>query len=160
MGRRVIIQQAAKATKSLQDIITRLKHPLDDLRAYLSHDEYALLEAFSPDGHVFVRGVEDSPDGVNRRRWATIEPGDLALIAWKGSFRFAGQVRLRKESSEFALAAGAPTHDLLYFLHQLDPVLVPYALVNSALGYEISNPFQRFAVLDEEQSVQVLEVLN
>jgi hypothetical protein len=157
----VVIQHAAQDTRSVSEIFPKLSYDLTELRPHLSDQEHLVLLRASPDGRIFMRGVEPGADRKNVTRWRKIEMGDIALIAWDGYVRGMGEVVLRTQNPELAaLRGGSAGHQYLYFLRHVEPLEIAYTALNRVLGFKEGNNFQRFTVMTEAQSKSAIGCLR
>jgi hypothetical protein len=158
---RIFIQQASKKTKSASSIIGSLAVSVEELRSYLTSDEYGYLRALKLTT-VVMRATDTSSDGRNAKTWAEMEVGDIALIAWRGHIEAAGEIVMRKDSKALGIfRLQDDRYHLWYFLRNVvDRLQIPYGRINQVLGYEKGNSFQRFRGLDERGSGAVVELLR
>jgi len=156
---RIFIQQAAKTTKSAEMIISTLVIPIEQFRVYFTESEYTYLKELGL-RTVLMRGTDAGDDGRNEKTWAEMELGDVALIAWRGHVEAIGEVVMRKDSPAMAKSRGHNRYHLLYFLRNVERLHVPYARLNSVIGYKENNSFQRFCGLNQDHSDAVLKLLR
>jgi hypothetical protein len=155
---RIFIQQAAKETRSAEEITRNLAISVEGLREYLTAEEYTYLEELgSP---LIMRGTDAGNDGRNKRTWAEMKVGDFALVAWHGHIEAAGEIVMRKDSSGLARSRNHSKYHFLYFLRNVERLHIPYGRINSVLAYKTRNSFQRFGGLDQQRSGAVLDLLR
>lgn len=125
----------------------------------------AALAEFQTNDAIATWGATPSVNGSNIRMWERIEKGDVVLFARTG-VAFASAVVVHKAQSAtlaeelWGRNERGETWEYLFFVSEVKEQSIPKALVNRLAGYEESNAWQRFLVVDEDRSAQVLTALN
>ncbi len=152
---RVFVQQAAKETRSEEEIIRKLQIDIEELREYLGTHDYAYLKQLES-SPILMRGT----DGRNKKTWEEMQGGDIALIAWRGHIQAVGEIVMQKDSSVLAKLRLHERYHFLYFLRNVERLHVPYARINRVLEYKPSYSFQPFRSFNQQGSSAILGLLR
>lgn len=115
--------------------------PLEQLRSYLSADDFAALEHIYPVEQVPTWGITPGKGDVNVSTWEQIEPGDVALFVGGGQVFASGLITFKTTNVELAASLWdtdeeGQTWQYLYFLDRIQRHAMPYAEFNQAAGYK------------------------
>jgi hypothetical protein len=116
---------------------------VEHFRAHFTKDEFNYLDELKI-GTVVMRGTDTGSLDCNKKTWEEMELGDIAPIAWRGYIEAIGEVVMRKDSPAMATLQNHGEYHFLYFLRNVERLHVPYARLNSAVGYKKTNIFQNF----------------
>lgn len=160
--RRVVLQPAANkgARKHYNDTIAN-PVVLADHIASLGVDG-TRLGALYPDGRAPLWGATPGRNDANIGRWERMAVGDYVFFAFGGRVRRGATV-----TDVFRNAVAAEqlwgrdekdqTWELMFALDELRDFDMPYAELNSVVGYKANNVIQGFTVLDEAKSASVFD---
>lgn len=139
--------------------------PLEQLRSYLSADDFAALEHIYPVEQVPTWGITPGKGDVNVSTWEQIEPGDVALFVGGGQVFASGLITFKTTNVELAAALWdtdeeGQTWQYLYFLDRIQRHAMPYAEFNQAAGYKQGFIPRGAIVLKEPRSTAVLQLIR
>lgn len=127
------------------------------IQAFVSQEICNRILTQYPDGNVYVWGIVNGKNHVNRRKWERIERGDITLFVGKDGI-FASAVTtltLRNEMLARELWGedkNGNTWENIYLVEDIKNVNIPYLTLNRLLGYKENNVIRGFSVLNDEKS--------
>jgi len=114
---------------------------------------------------VAVWGVTPGEGGVNARKWARMQPGDVALMYRNKRFFHKGEVSYKVHAPDLARElwqsrADGTTWEYVFFLTALEGVDIDIARFNAVAGYKPNYVVQSFNVLAPDKSESILDALD
>lgn len=112
-----------------------------------------------------VWGVTPGKLGQNKRKWAKLAPGDVALLYRQGRIFSSARIVLTLQNERLASALWSRTEDnstweYIYFLDDLQERDISIDRFNRLLKYKPNNIVQGFQVYVEERAELLLELLG
>lgn len=160
---KIILQPAASSTAQRNfrnTVLTPVS--LDRLRSGFEYGQYRHLNRLYPDGVAPVWGVRPSTSGRKRKRWESIDYGDIAIFTGQGRIFASSSITLKTRSPDVAADLWGTddegkTWEFIYLLDsELRKENIPYASFNRVVGYKPNFSPQGLMVLDEEKSERAI----
>lgn len=158
---RIILQPASlpDARKNYKKTVENSVH-IDRIAKFLTREEDLKLRENYPDGMFKVWGA--LPGGGRVNYWNEISRGDVILFARDNFIFSAGVITTKFCNPDVANVLWGrnkkgQTWEYLYFIAELRPTTIPYLKFNQLLGYRDGAIIRSFRLLNEDQSVQLLE---
>jgi hypothetical protein len=116
-------------------------------------------------GPVAVWGVTNGENGINRKKWEKLKPGDLALLYRDKKIFSQGRIALTLNNAPLAsnlwsFREDGTTWENVYFMDDLQEIDVPVARFNRAMGYKENNIVQGFNVYEGDKAQCLLDLLE
>ena len=155
---KIILQPTANKT-AYRHYVKTILNPvsIDVIKEYVDLDTYNRISQQYPGGFVYVWGVKDGKNAVNKKKWEKIERGDVTLFSRKGGI-FASAVTTMTFHNErlsqelWGIDKDGTTWENIYLVEDVKKINIPYAILNPLLGYKVNMVIQGFSVLSREQS--------
>jgi len=145
------------------DTIRNLITP-ERIRPLLTPQQLAEFDA-RLGGPVAVWGVTHGENGINRRKWEKLKPGDLALLYRDKKIFSQGRIALTLNNAPLAsklwsVREDGSTWENVYFMDDLQEIDVPVERFNRAMGYKENNIVQGFNVYEGDKAQTLLDLLE
>lgn len=159
---RVILQPASIpiARKNYRNTVDN-SVSLERIAKFLTPEQKAKLKENYPGGKFKVWGA--LPGKGREKYWNEMSRGDVILFARDNFIFSSGIITVKFRNADVAREiwsedkkTGA-TWEYLYFIAELTPKTIPYLKFNQLMEYEDGAIIRNFRVLDEDQSIRVLE---
>jgi len=162
-----IILQPAGDRDAEKHYIDTIANPvaLTTIKSFVAEEIFNKLTNLFKDDFVPVWGVTPGAKDVNKNKWLRVEPGDIALFSRDKVIFASATVAFTIHNKALATKLWqtnkeGETWEYIYFLDEVMQQHIPYELFNQAAGYRKNNIIRGFNVLDEEKSIQIMNILD
>lgn len=163
-----VILQPCSNTASRINYENTIKNPirLDDIKGFINLNQHTDLKEIYPDGRVQVWGVTPGKNKIKADGWQRICSGDVALFAQDKHYFSNAVITYKLHNAELAKYLWGvdknteQTWEYIYFLAKVESMNVEYADVSKVISYSENYNPQRFIVLNDDQSMKILDKFN
>lgn len=113
-----------------------------------------------PDNKVYIWGIKNGKNDTNKKKWEKIARGDIVLFSKEGAVFACAIITMMFRNRSLAVELWGTDQDdsaweNIYLVDEIQNITIPYAKLNSILGYRRNNIIQGFTVLNNEKSEKV-----
>lgn len=170
----IIIQPCGIEAKSnYQNTIEFSSHVLEDIKPYISEEDFQTLMKIYPDKKFKVWGITKGKNNVNKKKWDKLNINDIVLFSGKtGTYQdgvfTSARIAYKTLNSPLAeylwpnYETGKPW-ECVYFIKDQENINIPYRKINKLLNWSTNNPdfpVRGFMRLNDKQSATIISYLN